>query len=87
MAVKSGRTKEEIVKARDLLLSQIKILPASEYEVHLERARKISPDSNDAEYFAAAITSNCHLWSNDKLLKSQQEVKVFSTAELLQFLS
>lgn len=87
MTAKSGRTKEDMERARDLLLSRVEIFSAEEYKTHLEKARQISPDRNDAEYFAVALSLNCPLWSNDKALKSQKEVKVFSTSELLQFLS
>lgn len=90
--------KEELQKKTDLsetdfnkliafLTTEIEISPATTFKSFLPKAKKLSPDPDDVAYFALALKLQCPLWSNDKLLKSQQEVKVFSTAELLQFLS
>lgn len=50
------------------------------------KACKISPDLDDAVYFALAIKLNCPIWSNDKRLKQQNIVKVYSTHELARLL-
>ncbi len=84
---KSGLSEKDIRLGLELLLSQINIFSSGEYENFREKAGRISPDPKDVEYIAVALSLNCHLWSNDKILKSQKEVKVFSTSELLQFLS
>ncbi|MBI2152065.1 hypothetical protein HYU21_05030 [Candidatus Woesearchaeota archaeon] len=34
-------------------------------------------------YFALALKLNCALWSNDKKLREQSEVKVYNTYELV----
>jgi len=41
-----------------------------------------SPDYDDTEYLALAITLNCPLWSNDKALTQQKQVTVLSTQEI-----
>jgi predicted nucleic acid-binding protein len=49
---------------------------------------RISPDPDDVEYIAVALSIGCVIWSNDKDLKEKQsEVKVFSTADLVSFLA
>jgi len=46
---------------------------------------KISPDPDDAEYFALALKFNCPIWSEDKPLKQQQsKVEVMDTRKLLE---
>lgn len=43
----------------------------------------ISPDPDDAEYFALAMKLDCPIWSEEKRLKKQSKVKVYNTVELL----
>ncbi|MEK6904831.1 MAG: PIN domain-containing protein [Nanoarchaeota archaeon] len=89
-----GKYKEEIIKKSglrtdnfDLMLNivfaKINFIPFSDFEKFLPRAIGICPDPNDVEYFAVALKHACLLWSNDKALKKQDEVKVLSTTELL----
>ncbi|MEI6732208.1 MAG: PIN domain-containing protein, partial [archaeon] len=40
-------------------------------------------DIKDAMYLALALKLNCPIWSNDKLLKNQTQIKVYSTSELM----
>ncbi len=84
---KSGIPAEDVLINMQLLFSRIRILSSSEYESLREKATRISPDPKDVEYIAVALAFNCPLWSNDKRLKSQESVRVFSTSELLLFLS
>ncbi|MBU4341532.1 MAG: hypothetical protein KJ928_02900 [Candidatus Altiarchaeota archaeon] len=58
----------------------------SEYEEFISRAKSISPDRDDIDIFALALSLNCAIWSNDKALKKQDVVKVYSTEEILGFL-
>ena len=46
-------------------------------------AEKISPDPKDAAYIALALKFSCGVWSNDKKLKEQNKVKVYSTGEIM----
>ena len=87
IVLKSTCSEKDVRIALNLLLARIKIIPSIEYESLRDVARKISPDPKDAEYFAIALAFNCPLWSNDKKLKLQSEVKVFSTSELIPSLS
>ena len=47
-------------------------------------AKRISPDLDDAPYFALALKQKCALWSNDKKLQEQSAVKVYTTEEIMQ---
>lgn len=40
----------------------------------------------DSEYFALALKLNCAIWSNDKRLKQQDKIKVYSTEDLVKVL-
>lgn len=61
----------------------ITFVPDKEYRGFLEEAKSITPDPKDVAYFALALKLDCSIWSNDKALKNQPKVKVFSTPELI----
>lgn len=52
----------------------------------LNRAKPLISDKKDVPYLALAIKLYCPIWSNDPHLKQQSLVKVFTTAELIEFL-
>ena len=60
----------------------INIIPKEDFVDYIEEAEKISPDPNDIMYFALALKLKCGIWSNDKRLKRQNKIKVYSTEEL-----
>jgi len=64
--------------------SETKIIPIEEFRHQESMAKEISPDPDDVAYLALALHLGCPLWSNDKALKKQTKVKVYSTQELLQ---
>lgn len=66
-----------------LILSRINVIPYSEFEKEIPAAEKITPDENDTEYFALGLHLNCGIWSNDKELKRQSKIKIFSVAEIV----
>ena len=80
---RSGLSEEEALSFLLLLTPKIKFFEKEEFKDFLKEAEEISPDSNDVEYFALALKLNCPIWSEDKALKSQSKVKVYSTSELL----
>ena len=48
---------------------------------------QISPDPDDVEYLAVALSLDCAIWSNDKDLKEEQSrVVVVTTDELTKLL-
>ena len=67
------------IKSRSI----VKFVPEIEYEEYLSKAKNISPDPEDIPIFALALKLNCPIWSNDKRLKKQNVIKVYSTRELI----
>lgn len=80
---KSGLPKQDFELAKLLIFARVRFVPFSKFKQSLQEAQKTSPDENDTEYFALAISLGCPIWSNDKKLKEQGKVKVFSTSEML----
>ncbi len=80
---KTSRTNEEFIQIMHMLKSIITVIPKEEYSQFMEKAEKISPDKKDVLYFALALKLKCGIWSNDKKLKTQDKIKVYSTKELL----
>ena len=66
-----------------LLTIVVKFVKEKEYTEFISEAKSLSPDPDDSEYFALALKLNCPIWSEDKDLKKQSKVKVYSTSELL----
>jgi len=56
------------------------------YLKYLDNAQRIAPDEKDKDFLALSLKENCPLWSNDKELKKQSKIKVFSTKELIELL-
>lgn len=81
---KTGRTQEEFEELLTILKKKIKIIPNEETDKFIQLARDICPDKNDADYFALAMKLRCPLWSNDKKLKKQKLIVVYSTEELVE---
>jgi len=69
-----------------IYLSRLKIIPIREINPYVKTAKIISSDPEDILYFATALKMNCALWSNDKELKNQNQVKVYSTSDLVKML-
>ena len=63
-------------------LGNIKVVFAEEFINFLKKAETVSPDLDDLPYFALALKLGCAIWSNDKKLKEQKVIKVYSTEEL-----
>lgn len=83
---KTKRTKPEVIKNLHLLKDIILIVPEEEYEKYIDSAREISPDAKDVLYLSLALKLKCPIWSNDKRLKNQEAIKVYSTSDLLECL-
>lgn len=80
---KTERTEEEFYKFLEILKRRIMLFPLDELVPFAERAENISPDPKDAVYFALALKLNIDIWSNDKQLKKQNAVKIYSTEDLV----
>jgi predicted nucleic acid-binding protein len=85
---KTRLTSEELSLVLEVFAKRISVVPIEEFAPFLPKAEKICPDPKDAAYFALALWlgPDAKIWSNDKLLKNQKEVKVITTGELLSLL-
>lgn len=84
---KTKRTEKEFLAVFEVIKAKIKTIPNEETEKFIAEARRISPDEKDVDYFALALKMNCAIWTNDKLLKKgQNEVKIYTTEELVKLL-
>jgi len=80
---KTYRNQEEFNQATHMLMQVINIVPIDELVEFLSQAEMISPDEKDILYIALALKLGIPIWSNDKRLKNQNSVKVYSTEELI----
>ena len=83
---KTSRTEEEFVGIMHLLKEVIEVVPKKDYSAFVKEAETISPDEKDVMYFALALKLKCSIWSNDKKLKEQDKVKVYSTTEMMRLI-
>ncbi len=61
----------------------VKFIPIEAYGSFLKKALKISPDQNDIDFIALSLKLRIPLWSNDYLLKKQNEVKILTTSDVV----
>ena len=80
---KTKRTKEDFIQIKQLIKEIITIVPKEEYLQYIDEAEKFSPDKNYAMYLALAVKLRCGVWSNDKKLKMQDGVIIYSTEDLI----
>jgi len=79
---KTHISREDYIKTLHLLNDIVITVPKEDFLSFIDLAKKISPDKKDVLYLALALKLNCPIWSNDKRLKQQDEVLVYSTEEL-----
>ena len=79
---KTHRNSEEFWDIYSQIREITTIVPVKEFEEYLEEAKRICPDENDVPYFALALKLKCGIWSNDKKLKEQNEIRIYTTEEL-----
>ena len=80
---KTKRSEKEFNEIFIILKSIINIVPEEEFQEFLHEASIISPDEGDLPYFALALKLKCPIWSNDKKLKEQNKVIIYSTEDLI----
>jgi len=79
---KTGRSPQDFEHLVKVLQRRINVLPVEEFLPFMKEAKAVSPDAKDAAYFAVALKLGASIWSNDKKLKEQKQVKVWNTSEL-----
>lgn len=84
---KTSRNNNEFIHIMHMLKDIITIIPKEEYSKFMEEAENLCPDEKDILYFALALKLKCGIWSNDKKLKTQDKVKIYSTEEIKNLLN
>lgn len=80
---KSELTEKEVNEFIAILKQRIKIFSEESFIGHREKAKLICPHEKDITYFALALYLKCPIWSNEKKLKEQNIVDIYSTDELM----
>ncbi|MFA6327948.1 MAG: PIN domain-containing protein [Candidatus Micrarchaeia archaeon] len=68
------------------MLANIVQIPADKYLAFKHKALELTPDRDDWPFLALALSLSCPIWSNDRGMKGQTEVRVCSTGELVECL-
>lgn len=86
---KSGMTEEDFNQLLQLILKKVVIVPNEVLVPYKKEAFEIIKDidKDDVSFVASALAyPNSLIWSDDKKLKKQSEVKVLNTEEIIKFL-
>ncbi len=85
---KSGLSAYEFELLMALIFESINIIPAFDYETCKENAKIIMKDDmKDVPYVACCLALKCDgIWTNDPDYKEKKEIRIFSTAELLELM-
>lgn len=78
---------EDLEGLIQLLTLRVQVIPIQAYSPYLQKALDIAPHPEDAPYLAVALLNRIPIWSNDRGLKNQKEVQIYSTSELIGVLS
>ncbi|MBS3072114.1 hypothetical protein J4408_03935 [Candidatus Pacearchaeota archaeon] len=81
---RSKLSKDEIVGVVEFIMTQINIIPQSEFEKFTEGAKEILKGHiKDVPYVALSLKLNCPIFSGDKVLKQLYTEKVLAPREML----
>ena len=83
---KTDTNKKSFVKYYNELKKFVRFIDRKYYSIFLKKANEISPDKADSHFFALCFKDKCPLWSNDSLLKKQNNVLVLSTEEIIKLI-
>jgi len=83
---KTKRKEEDFDKLLEILKRRIELVPNKETNGFMEEAQKICADKKDIDYFCLALMKDCSIWSNDKKMREQTKVIIYSTQELARIL-
>lgn len=82
LAEKTGLPEKEVSQASDALFEFINVAKTEEFQEFIKEAFSFIPNKKDSPYFALCLAKKLPLWSNDKKLKEQATIKVYTTHEL-----
>jgi predicted nucleic acid-binding protein len=81
---KTGQPYDKIIER---LEDYVIYAESEEYEEMMIQAGRVLKDAEDAPYLALALKLRVPIWSNDRHLKEQEKIPVFSTKELVELLT
>ena len=76
-------TAKELESLFFLLTEYIETIPEKEFASRMPEAIKLASHKEDSPYLGLALHFNIPIWSNDKGMRSQNRVKVYTTKDLL----
>jgi len=79
---KTNRSKDEFFQFLEILREQITVVLKEDIIPYIHKAEKSSPDPKDTIYLALALAIKSDIWSNDKKIRKQNKIEIFSTHEL-----
>ncbi|MDG7015925.1 MAG: hypothetical protein JRM82_00950 [Nitrososphaerota archaeon] len=85
VAIKSGLSVQEIGSVLDIVLAGVETIPAAGASSKLREAEEAMSkiDPTDVPLVTAALSARCDgIWSDDKDLKRQDKVRVWTTKEV-----
>lgn len=89
ISIRSGLSKEDIEIVLSLIIENVTIIPASKLKPYAGKAHKIigSIDPFDVPFVALALsTENDGIWSNDKHFNNLQDIKIWKTSDVFDYL-
>lgn len=84
---KSGFSLRDFEAFVGIVKLRVRFIPLERFLDKAAEAKELAPHLKDVEYFALALKLDCSIWSQEKGFKKQSMVKVFSTSDLISFLS
>jgi predicted nucleic acid-binding protein len=81
---KTKRKKKEFEDILYFLEERLIFVNHYDFIQNLEEAYIISPEQDDAAYFAIALKYKLPIWSNDKRIKRQNVVTILNTKEMIE---
>ncbi|MFH1510451.1 MAG: PIN domain-containing protein [Candidatus Woesearchaeota archaeon] len=83
----SSKSGQKFERAIESIRSKVTFVDSAEYASQVKPALSLLSDAKDAACLALALTFKIPIWSNDRHLKEQSVVAVFTTLELITLLS
>lgn len=85
---KSELTEPEIETLLDIILENVNIIQKEEYLSEYTEAKDLIEhiDPDDVPFLAIALSIEADIWSDDKHFQKLDEVKTWTTPELIQYL-
>ncbi|MFH1053966.1 MAG: PIN domain-containing protein [Candidatus Woesearchaeota archaeon] len=80
---KSMLSIEDLMQIIKILRRKVTIISEIEFLDYREDAIKICPDPKDLAYFALALYMKCPIWTNERRLRNQDKIEIYSTQDII----